>query len=76
MFDADGTLTGLNQSAYITPYYRYFDYLINNHHECIRHPGLDYDDSVVCTVILRRVLFRNMIPVAEFKGMGLRVLNL
>lgn len=73
VLDEDGSLTGKLAKTYFTPYYPYFDDVT----QCKREAGANYDNSVVCTgVDLRGYLFRNPIPLDNFKSIPVKVFNL
>ena len=42
----------------------------------MREQGESYDDSVLCSVPLRGLIFRNLIPLNEFKGMSIKLIDL
>ena len=72
ILDVDGSLTGEGSQRYITRHYPYF----NSVTECTHHAGTDYDNSVSCSIPLRRVMFRSLQPKAEFVAMGLKIFNM
>lgn len=75
IFDADGSLTKKGVPTYISPYKVHFEGAISKG-ECVRESGENYDDSVLCSVPLRGIIFRNLDPLAEFKGMYIKLIDL
>jgi len=74
ILDLDGTLTGKNVMTYITPYYHHFDNLIADN-SCVMPKDL-YDDSVLCSVILRSFYFRNYLPLGFIEFSPMKILDL
>ena len=75
IFDADGSLTKKGVPTYISPYKEHFEGALSKG-ECVREQGESYDDSVLCSVPLRGLIFRNLIPLNEFKGMSIKLIDL
>ena len=68
LIDLNGKLAGKNVLTYITPYQAHHKSVTECTH--MTDPTYDiYDDSVLCTgITLVGVLFRNLIPIDNFKS--------
>jgi hypothetical protein len=71
VYDIDGTLTGKGVPTWISPYKPSL-----NVPGCQRVTNQAYQDSSVCTVPLRTILFRNLVPLTQFQGLDVKAINM
>lgn len=68
----DGTLSGKGVPTWITPWHG----AIQGVSECERNENVDFNDSALCTIPVRSIIMRNMVPIDNFLYKNLKAINL